>query len=284
MDDADPTLARERDRESRLADGVHRRRDDRNAQLDRARQSCPRRHVVREDARLGRHEQDVVERQPFLGELPVQIEQALQLVWTEINAQGKIDGTTLSGWARAAARRLPGRSNRPSNVLLTGAGYRDGDAHADHRHGPRRVARPIPGGRGRSLGSPWTEPADALREPQRHDPGVRAGRPTARLVLTRSKEGLQRGVGALARQQRAGPVAGRVPFCAQCDLPLRHRAAGQPRARGHQRPLDAAGETGDDPVRLRPRCRCRKRHDGAALPGGRPHESRAWILARRDRR
>ena len=46
------------------------------------------RDVVRQHARLGRDEQDVVEGEPLLGELPVQVEQPLQLVRTEIDAQG----------------------------------------------------------------------------------------------------------------------------------------------------------------------------------------------------
>jgi hypothetical protein len=87
--DPDPALPGERDREARLRDGVHRRRDDGDAELDRPRQPRARRHVVRQHARLRGDEQHVVEREALLGELPVQVEQALQLVWTEIDAQGK---------------------------------------------------------------------------------------------------------------------------------------------------------------------------------------------------
>ena len=62
--------------------------DDRNAQLDRARQPRARRDVVREHARLGRDEEHVVEREAFLGELPVQGNKPLQLVLAEFDAQG----------------------------------------------------------------------------------------------------------------------------------------------------------------------------------------------------
>ena len=48
MDDPDAALARERDRQPRLGDGVHRRRDDRDVELDRARQ--PRRASRRRSA------------------------------------------------------------------------------------------------------------------------------------------------------------------------------------------------------------------------------------------
>ena len=74
-----PALPRERDREPRLGDRVHRRRDDRDLERDRARELRRGRDVVREHARLGRDEQDVVERQPFLAELPVELEEPLDL-------------------------------------------------------------------------------------------------------------------------------------------------------------------------------------------------------------
>ena len=48
------------------------------------------RDVVRQDARLGRHEQHVVEGEAFLGELPVQGDEPLQLVLAEFDAQGMI--------------------------------------------------------------------------------------------------------------------------------------------------------------------------------------------------
>ena len=67
--DADPAFARERDRHARLGDGVHRRRDDRRLEHDRARQPRRGRDVVRQHRRLRRDEQDVVEGQPFLREL-----------------------------------------------------------------------------------------------------------------------------------------------------------------------------------------------------------------------
>ena len=88
VDDADAALARERDREARLGDGVHRRGDDRDAELDRPRQARAGRHVVRQHARLGGHEEDVVEGEPFLRELPVQGDESLQLVLAEFDAQG----------------------------------------------------------------------------------------------------------------------------------------------------------------------------------------------------
>ena len=78
MDDSHPTLARERDCQPGLGDGVHRRRDDRDLDSDPPRELGRRRDVVRQHAGLGRDEEDVVERQAFLPELPVQFEEALQ--------------------------------------------------------------------------------------------------------------------------------------------------------------------------------------------------------------
>ena len=84
VDDPDAALAGERDREPRLGDGVHRRRDERDVQRDPRRQPRDGRDVVREDARLRGHEQHVVEREPFLGELPLERDEALDLVLVDL--------------------------------------------------------------------------------------------------------------------------------------------------------------------------------------------------------
>ena len=81
VDDAQTALPRERDRQTRLGDGVHRRRDDRNLDRDSPRQTRLGGDVVGQDAGLGRNEQDVVERQPFLPELPVELQEPLDLSW-----------------------------------------------------------------------------------------------------------------------------------------------------------------------------------------------------------
>ena len=69
VNDADAAFARQRDRQARLGDRVHRGGDDRDLEHDRPRQPRRSRDVVRQDGRLGRHEQDVVEGEPFLREL-----------------------------------------------------------------------------------------------------------------------------------------------------------------------------------------------------------------------
>ena len=78
VEDADPAEPRERDRHPRLGDGVHRRGDDRDLERDRARQAGRGGDVVREDGRLGRDEQDVVEGEAFLRELVLQVTQVLR--------------------------------------------------------------------------------------------------------------------------------------------------------------------------------------------------------------
>ena len=102
--DPDAAFACERDREPRLGDGVHRGGDDRDAQRDRPREPRQRRDVVREHTRLRRDEQHVVERQAFLGELPVQSDEPLQLVLAEFDAQG------MTRVPPCPARREPTRS------------------------------------------------------------------------------------------------------------------------------------------------------------------------------
>ena len=70
VEDADAALARERDREPRLGDRVHRRRDDRDLERDRPRQPGARCATsFGSTGRLGRHEQDVVEGEAFAAEL-----------------------------------------------------------------------------------------------------------------------------------------------------------------------------------------------------------------------
>jgi hypothetical protein len=71
----DAAAPREGDRHPRLGDGVHRRGDERDLERDRARQARGRDDVVREDRRLGRDEQDVVEGEAFLRELVPRIAQ-----------------------------------------------------------------------------------------------------------------------------------------------------------------------------------------------------------------
>ena len=79
VDDPDSARARERDRKPRLGDGVHRGGDDRELEHDRPRQPGGRAHVVRQHARLGREQQHVVEREPFLAELHLPVELELHL-------------------------------------------------------------------------------------------------------------------------------------------------------------------------------------------------------------
>ena len=84
VDDPETALARERDREARLGDGVHRRRDQRDVQRDGRCEPRDRRDVVREDVRLGRKQQHVVEREPFLAELPLERDEALDLLLAKL--------------------------------------------------------------------------------------------------------------------------------------------------------------------------------------------------------
>ena len=88
MDDPDPALAGKRDRERRLGDRVHRRGDDRDLECDRRRQARCRGDVVRENCRLGRNEQHIVEGEAFLAELAVSI---------ELELQESVDSTKLGG-------------------------------------------------------------------------------------------------------------------------------------------------------------------------------------------
>ena len=61
---------------------------ERDVQRDRRRQPRDRRDVVREDVRLGREEEDVVEREPFLAELPLERDEALDLLLAKLGLHG----------------------------------------------------------------------------------------------------------------------------------------------------------------------------------------------------
>ena len=89
MDDPDPALARERDREARLRHGVHRRRDERDLERDRTRHPRRGRDVVREDVGLRGNEEDIVERQALLGELFFECKELLDLPRTELDGHGR---------------------------------------------------------------------------------------------------------------------------------------------------------------------------------------------------
>ena len=69
MHHAEPALARQRNRQARLGDRVHGRRDDRDRQTNRWGEARGRVDVVGQHLRPSRHEQDVVEGQAFLPEL-----------------------------------------------------------------------------------------------------------------------------------------------------------------------------------------------------------------------
>ena len=107
MNHADAAGACERHREARLRDRVHRGRDDRNRERDLARQACRGGDVVRKDVRLGGDEQNVVEGQPFAGELLVEREKALELVSCDVClSQGTIVSAASDALSRLEARAL----------------------------------------------------------------------------------------------------------------------------------------------------------------------------------
>ena len=68
VDDADPAFLRERDREPRLGDRIHRGRDDRGIERDAAGEPGPEGDFARYDERVGRDQQDVVEREGLAGD------------------------------------------------------------------------------------------------------------------------------------------------------------------------------------------------------------------------
>ncbi len=124
LDDADASRAGERDREARLGHGVHRRRHDRYREPDRPRELRCRRDVVREDARLGRNEEDVVEREPFLGELLLERKESLELCSGQFDGHDRsyhrpptaycaLTGSTARTTTVAARRATSRESNRP---------------------------------------------------------------------------------------------------------------------------------------------------------------------------
>ncbi len=84
MHDADAAEAGERDGHPGLRDRVHRGRDEGDAELDRPREARRGGDVVRQDMRLRRQQQHVVERQPFACELGLERQQSLDPAELEI--------------------------------------------------------------------------------------------------------------------------------------------------------------------------------------------------------
>ncbi len=66
VDDADSALLRDGDRERRLGHCVHRRRDERDVELDVARQPGLEADIAGQDAGVGRYEKDVVKGESLL--------------------------------------------------------------------------------------------------------------------------------------------------------------------------------------------------------------------------
>ena len=99
--DADAAEAGERDRHSCLRDRVHGGRDERDAQLDRPRETGRGGDVVREDVRLSRLQQHVVEGQAFARELRLERQQSLDPAELEIRMhllrQVRMNGSS-AGW------------------------------------------------------------------------------------------------------------------------------------------------------------------------------------------
>src|SRR5439155_1135066 len=120
VQDPDPTRARERDREPRLRDRVHRGRDERDLELDLARQTRPGRDVVGEDVRLGGHEQHVVEREPLSRELLLECEETLHVGWPKLDGQGEaiVPAAVDVSSGRSSAGSRP-RTARPSRGQAT---------------------------------------------------------------------------------------------------------------------------------------------------------------------
>ena len=89
MDDPETALARQRDREPRLGDRVHRGRDRRGmfSEIDGVSRVTVETSFGRTCDSAGRSEH-VVEREPFLAELPLERDEALDLLLAELGLHG----------------------------------------------------------------------------------------------------------------------------------------------------------------------------------------------------
>ena len=105
-----------------------------NAQLDRPRQPRSRRDVVRQHPRLGGDEQHVVEREPFLRELPVERDEPLELVGADLDAHATPP-------LKHKTQAPPGRLGWETLVAAVTLKYGDGTS-LDGREQPRRTHGP----------------------------------------------------------------------------------------------------------------------------------------------
>src|SRR5262249_13776207 len=76
VDDADAAFLRDRDREARLGDGVHRRRDERDVELDFLRQPGLEADFSGEDAGVGGNQEDVIKGESLLNQTHVHTQKA----------------------------------------------------------------------------------------------------------------------------------------------------------------------------------------------------------------
>src|SRR5262249_45518910 len=86
VDDADPAFLRNRDREPRLGDGVHRRRDERDVELDFLRQPALEAGFWGEDAAVGGNQEDVIKGESLLNQTHVHTQKAH---YTRVATPGK---------------------------------------------------------------------------------------------------------------------------------------------------------------------------------------------------
>ncbi len=138
VDDPHAARPRERDGETRFGDRVHRRRDERDVQRDRGRQPRDRRDVVRQHVRLRREQEHVVEGEPLLAELPLERDEALDLLLAELG----LHQTTLAASADGDQATSMPSSSRRSRARAAPATSPFASKNAERRHSrPRRSGR-----------------------------------------------------------------------------------------------------------------------------------------------
>ena len=88
VDDADAAFLRQGDRQARLGDGVHRRRDERQVEADVARERGREIGVARQDAGERRDEQHVVERQRFAQKAHGKLRSQKRIIRMQVQSTG----------------------------------------------------------------------------------------------------------------------------------------------------------------------------------------------------
>ena len=253
MDDADAALARQGDRHARLGDGVHGRGDDRHVERDRrASAASPVETSFGRTRRLGRDEQDVVEREPLLAELLGRREFRRDREPFDVHRPKHPEPVRQTSGPRSSPRRLLAGLRDPEVRAGRIRRRGEGSDRSARRHPHDRVLVrdrvpevPVRPGDGVE-GVRDVHPLEETEDPVGRDPPEVTARVEPQRAVGPGGDGLRR-VDALVVELADFPVGGHPPDGVRVDVREPEGAVGTAMMRSRPE-LVAAEEAADVPV------------------------------------